>query len=174
MCCFAGPVKSVTNTNLFARMTGQGSQFLAYQMDFETEKENAMILPLPVAKPAQEDSLRFISLKKYDSFFDDLDDAFPTIRPPARFRVDSARDAPSAIASNLAVHEVGDFVASFVPTMNDFSRLDQRFVIPKSSWDKIPQYADYGFAVFQLKNLRGKPHPMAFQFETRIDRKSVV
>ena len=89
MCCFAGPVKSVTNTNLFARMSGSGTQMLAYQMDFETEKENAMILPIPVAKPSKEDSLRFISLKKYDNLFDDMDDAFPVIRPPSRFRIDS-------------------------------------------------------------------------------------
>ncbi|MEM7477510.1 MAG: hypothetical protein AAF483_21195, partial [Planctomycetota bacterium] len=27
--------------------------------------------------------------------------------------------------------------------------------------------ADYSFAVFQLKELQGKPHPMAFEFETR-------
>ena len=167
MCIFSRPVKSVTNTNLFARMSGNGRQLLAYQMSFETAQENAMILPLPVATPAQEDSLRFISLKDYDQFFQHLDRAFPEIRPPSRSRVDS----PLEIASNsleLSVHEVGDFVASFVPTMDDFSRLNQRFVIPKSSWDKIPQYSDYGFAVFQLKNLHGKPHPMAFEFESRL------
>src|SRR5690606_16069404 len=67
----------------------------------------------------------------------------------------------------LAVHEVGDFVASFVPTLADFRRLDPQFVIPQESWDKIPEYSDYGFAVFQLKSLVGNPHPMAFEFTTR-------
>ena len=170
MCCFAGPVKSVTDTNLFARLTSSGTQMLVYQMKFETEKENAMILPLPVTKQVREDSLRFVSLKEYDNFFDDLDDAFPDIQPQSRTTLGALVD--SAVASEapkLAVHEVGDFVASFVPTMNDFSRLDQKFVIPKSSWDKIPQYSDYGFAVFQLKSLKGKPHPMAFEFETRLE-----
>ena len=169
MCCFAGPVKSVTNTNLFARLTGNGTQLLAYQMDFETEKENAMILPLPVATNSREDSLRFISLKDYELFFTHLNEAFPRITPPSRLGIDApqanAADAPDSI---LEVQEVGDFVASFVPTMGDFSRLDQRFVIPQSSWDKIPKYKDYGFAVFQLKNLKGKPHPMAFEFESRL------
>ncbi|TWU01327.1 hypothetical protein [Stieleria varia] len=168
MCCFAGPVKSVTDTNLFARLSGNGTQLLAYQMKFETEKENAMILPLPVATPAREDSLQFISLKEYDSLFDDMDRAFPVIKPPSRGYGVPLSAAASAIDSPLVVHDVGDFVASFVPTMNDFGRLDPRFVIPKSSWDKIPQYADYGFAVFQLKDLKGKPHPMAFEFETRM------
>lgn len=169
MCCFAGPVKSVTNTNLFARLTGSGTQVLAYQMEFETEEPNAMILPLPVQTPAREDSLRFISLKAYDDFFSDLDRAFPMIQPPSRFRTDAPRESNELTDSKLVVHEVGDFVASFVPSMDDFDRLDQQFVIPKSSWDKIPHYSDYGFAVFQLKNLTGKPHPMAFEFQTRLN-----
>ena len=168
MCIFAGPVQSVTNTNLFARLTGEGTQLLAYQMNYVTANENAMILPIPVATPSREDSLRFISLKGYDQFFRHLDSAFPVPRPLIRNRVDSPSRASNSIPK-LKVEEVGDFVASFVPTMDDFSRLDQRFVIPKSSWDKIPRYSDYGFAVFQLKSLRGKPHPMAFEFETRLE-----
>jgi hypothetical protein len=67
----------------------------------------------------------------------------------------------------LKVHEVGNFVASFVPSQSDFDRLDPQFVIPKESWSKIPEYEDYGFAVFQLKELKGKPHPMALEFQTR-------
>ena len=168
MCCFAGPVKYVTDTNLFARMTGKGTQMLAYQMKFATAQENAMILPLPVATPARENSLRFISLKAYNQFFSNLDQAFPVIQPPSFSRSLGVDSALLEDQAPLKVHEVGDFVASFVPTMNDFSRLDQRFVIPKSSWAKIPHYADYGFAVFQLKSLQGEPHPMAFEFETRL------
>lgn len=168
MCIFAGPVKSVTNTNLFARLTGEGTQLLAYQMSYVTSNENAMILPIPVATPSREDSLRFISLKGYDQFFRHLDSAFPAPRPLVSNRIDTPSRGSNSI-SKLKVEDVGDFVASFVPTMNDFSRLDQRFVIPKSSWDKIPRYADYGFAIFQLKSLRGKPHPMAFEFESRLE-----
>ena len=170
MCCFAGAVESVSDTNLFARLTGTGTQILVYQMRFETQEENAMILPLPVATPAREDFVRFISLQKYDLFFNHLDEAFPVIRPPSRGFTDApqANFADSLAAPKLVVQEVGDFVASFVPTMNDFSRLDPRFVIPRSSWDKIPAYKDYGFAVFQLKNLSGKPHPIAFEFRTRL------
>ncbi|MEM7478665.1 MAG: hypothetical protein AAF483_27085, partial [Planctomycetota bacterium] len=121
MCCFAGPVKSVTNTNLFARLTGKGTQMLAYQMDFVTEKANAMILPIPVGKPAREDSLRFISLKDYDDFFTDLDNAFPEITPPSRSLGGRFSEPTDSLVDELVVHEVGDFVASFVPTMKDFS-----------------------------------------------------
>ncbi|MEC9094277.1 MAG: hypothetical protein VX438_16320 [Planctomycetota bacterium] len=137
-------------------------------MNFSSVKPNAMILPLPVAMPAAEDSLRFVSLKSYEHFFHDLNQGFPEITPPrprgrGRLLSDSAQEE-----QKLVVHEVGDFVASFVPTVGDFSRLDKRFVIPRESWDKIPVYADYGFAVFQLKKLSGTTHPMAFEFKTRL------
>jgi hypothetical protein len=66
------------------------------------------------------------------------------------------------------VHEVGDFVASFVPGVDDFARLDPRFSIPKTVWSAIPEYADYGFAVFQLKETSGSPHPIAFEWKTRL------
>ena len=167
MCCFARPVKDVSNTHLFARLSSPKTQLLAYQMTYESEQLNAMILPVPVATPTREDSLRFISLKGYDRFFDDLKRGFPTVEPASPKPMSRAKIG--AINSKmLVVHEVGDFEASFVPTMDDFDRLDPRFVIPKSSWDKIPHYSNYGFAVFQLKQRSGKPHPMAFEFETRL------
>ena len=60
--------------------------------------------------------------------------------------------------------EVGSFVASFVPTVKDFSRLDEQFRLPDGTWDKLPAYKDYGFAVFKLKKGEQKVHPMAFEF----------
>ena len=166
MCCFAKSIQSVSNTNLFARLSGKGTQFLVYQMRYESAVPNAMILPLPIALPAREDSVRFVSFEKYDRFFDDLSLGFPSDSIPTR-RVDS-KAINSAAAKQLVVHDVGQFVASFVPSQADFDRLDSQFVIAKESWDKIPEYADYGFVVFQLKELVGKPHPMAMEFETRL------
>jgi hypothetical protein len=166
MCCFAQPVLSVSGTQLFARLSSQGRQWLVYQMEYESAVPNAMILPLPVALPSKEDSVRFVSLEKYEDFFIDLDRAFPEpTPPPAWFAGDSVSAA--APGRTLEVHQVGDYVASFVPTVNDFSRLDPQFVIPKSTWELIPGYTDYGFAVFQLKALKAKAHPMAFEFATR-------
>src|SRR5262249_38902619 len=60
--------------------------------------------------------------------------------------------------------DVGSFVASFVPGVKDFSRLDEAFRLPAGVWDKLPQYKDFGFAVFQLKKGAQKVHPMAFEF----------
>ncbi|MEZ6135643.1 MAG: hypothetical protein R3C53_12105 [Pirellulaceae bacterium] len=165
MCCFAGPVQSVTNTRIFASLSGTGTQFVAYQMRYKSEVPNAMILPIPAERGATEASIRFVDLSEYDRFFPDLNRGFPEIsRPPL-----NSRARPTAAAENaIEVHEVGDFVASFVPMMKDFERLDPQFVIDQEVWAKIPEYADYSFVVFQLKNLAGEPHPMAFEFSTRM------
>ena len=42
--------------------------------------------------------------------------------------------------------------------------LDEQFRLPSGIWDKLPQYKDYGFAVFKLKKGEHKVHPMAFEF----------
>jgi hypothetical protein len=124
-----------------------------------------MILPLPVALPAKEEGVRFRNLKDYALFFDVLATGFPA-KPS--FSLSRSKSAPeAAAAAPLAVHEVGDYVATFVPSRKDFTRVDRQFQIPTEVWDGIPVYADYGFAVFQLKELSGTPHPIAFEFETR-------
>lgn len=164
MCCFAGPVKYVHWTKIFARLTGSGTQFLAYQMAYESEQTNAMILPLPVKTPAHDGSVRFIDLSGYEHFFRDLATGFPYVPGLGC----SARGL--ADSDPIEVQKIGNFIASFVPTVQDFSRLDPQFAIPKETWDKIPVYSDYGFAVFQLNELAGRPHPMAFEFETRSEK----
>ncbi len=54
--------------------------------------------------------------------------------------------------------------ASFVPTIADFDRLDERFRLPKETWHHLPQYNKFGFAVFKLKPGEKRIHPMAFEF----------
>ena len=163
MCCFVGTVE-VFDTNLFARLTGHGTQVLVYQMRYQAAQPTAMILPLPVALPAREESIRWLDLKGYPEFFTHLSARFPA-QQPISFGCSKAEVAEAKSA--LLVHEVGDFVASFVPTLADFDRLDPRFTLPKSVWAQFPQCHDYGFAVFQLAKLGGTPHPIAFEFPTR-------
>jgi hypothetical protein len=67
------------------------------------------------------------------------------------------------------VYRVGSFQASFVPTVADFDRLDPRFRLEPEIWRRLPQYADFGFAVFKLRP-SAEPesiHPMAFAFQRR-------
>ena len=47
MCIFSLLVSSVANTNIFARSSVEGRQFLVYSMQYEADSELAMILPLP-------------------------------------------------------------------------------------------------------------------------------
>ncbi|BCX48649.1 hypothetical protein HAHE_25570 [Haloferula helveola] len=164
MCCFSINVRYVNSTRIFARMSEPSRQALAYQMNFGSDEDVAMILPLPVPPGTGEDALKFINLKEYKSFFGDLRDGFPYPRSKKNFAL-SVDAAPEA--GTLKVENVGSFEASFVPTAADFDRLDKRFSIPKATWDKIPVYADYGFAVFKLKKGENEAHPMAFTFPTR-------
>ena len=166
MCCFTRPIKVVSATRIFARVDQGDRQFLVYSMQVEAPENLAMVLPLPVKPGTGEDGVTFINLKEYPDFFDDLERGFPP--PPMR---GSHGDGPMISASRamepLAVVDVGDFEASFVPTEEDFSRLDERFRLPEGAWKKLPGYKKYGFAVFKLKPGLQRLHPMAFSFPRR-------
>jgi hypothetical protein len=160
MCCFSGNVELVSDTKIFARSSTSPLQFLVYEMRFSAEDDLAMILPIPVPKGTPEKGVRFINLEKYPEFFEQMESGFP--KP----RTKSVAAALGGLEkkSELAVVEVGSFEASFVPTVGDFSRLDVRFRLPSGTWDKLPQYKNFGFAVFKLKHDTSKVHPMAFEF----------
>jgi hypothetical protein len=167
MCCFSQPVQRVANTRIFARRFNRDRQYLAYQMAVQTVRPTAMILPLPVSLPMKPDAVRFISLKEYPAFFEALSTLF--VRPMTAHA--SSREEVIVLSRPLPVQNVGDFVASFVPRLQDFSRLDPRFVIKPAVWRKLPRYGDYGFAVFQLKapaRTLAQVHPMALEFRTRL------
>lgn len=161
MCCFSRAIKSVSDTNIFARAGEGHSQYLVYSMTLDAKEDLAMVLPLPTRLGASEDAVRFIDLHDYTDFFKDLRAGFPEPEPQAL----RLSHAPTALApATLKVISVGNFEASFVPTLADFDRLDPRFRLPKGAWDKLPQYRAYGFAVFKLKSGAAVIHPMAFSF----------
>jgi hypothetical protein len=162
MCCFSQPIDSVHDTSIFARSSKDGAQFLVYSMVLRAKDDLAMILPLPVARPAKEDAVRFLNLEKYPDFFKDLRAGFPSEENPGRGKAAAAPPAPASLT--LKIVEVGSFEASFVPAVADFPRLDARFRLPADVWDKLPAYKDYGFAVFKLKKGSHQIHPMAFEF----------
>jgi hypothetical protein len=158
MCCFSGKVDAVSNTNIFARASKSGSQYLVYSMQFKSGSDLAMILPIPTPKNSAEDAVKFINLEKYPEFFVELNKGFPEKKN------DAPRSNRPAQGSALAIVEVGSFVASFVPMVKDFSRLDKQFRLADDVWEKLPRYKDFGFAVFKLKKGEQKVHPMAFEF----------
>jgi hypothetical protein len=176
MCCFSVPAPKsfwqrlfakkvhVSATNIFARIVAPGVQALAYSMDLATAREVAMILPVPVRPGTGEGALRFIDLEKHPRMFFELDALFE--QPLAK-----GEHVSRFQGHTLAVHQVGSFIATYVPTKVDFDRVDRRFWMPRIVLDSVPEYADYGFAVFQLEPGNKTIHPMAFTFPSReLDR----
>ena len=161
MCLFTGPVKNVANTRIFARMEGD-RQFLVYEMEVTTIDAVAMILPLPISLEST-DPLNFLSLEDYPRFFPDLHRCFP------KREVFSGTRGPAAPPARapLRVQQVGVYEASYVPSREDFSRLDARFRLPDEVLGLFPDYSDFGFAVFQLRRGVLHVHPMALSFSAR-------
>jgi hypothetical protein len=151
----------VANTNIFARSSKEGRQFLVYSMTLSAKEDLAMILPIPVPKESKDDAVRFISLEKYSEFFQDMNKGFPP--PPSRAKNGNTFGL-AAGSKPLPVVEVGSFEASFVPSIKDFDRLDERFRLPTEVWNKLPLYKNYGSTVFKLKKGAKTIHPMAFEF----------
>lgn len=156
MCVFSGPA-DVSKTKIFSRLEG-GRQFLAYQMELTAKEDVAMILPIPT-----NEDIEFINLQGYEKFFDDLFNLFPR----------KSRGAKSVLSlsggSKLAVHSVGAYEASFVPSVSHFIRLDERFRLPagvRSAFQSL-YGKHFGYAVFKLKSGNQQTiHPMAFSFKT--------
>ena len=176
MCCFsvATPIGliarlfqrpvHVSATNILARMVSPGIQGLAYSMNLETTQELAMVLPLPVVPSSGDDAVTFVDLSKDHNMFGHLAMLFEVMQPLAR---KGGLQMRLSAPKRLVVHQVGSFIASYVPTRADFSRLDPRFRLPDVLFDAVPHYADYGFAVFQLAPGKVTVHPMALRFPTR-------
>ena len=116
MCCFSGPVNDVSDTKIFARISGS-EQFLAYEMSFETEEKLAMLLPIPTPAGVSEQAVRFISLEDYPSLFSDLNALFPMGGTRG-----IARGGFGQSLGLLRVERVGAFEASFVPSASEFYR----------------------------------------------------
>jgi hypothetical protein len=140
---------------------------LVYSMTLATAQDVAMILPLPIDRARSAPPVRFLDLQGYPDLFTDLGRCFPVPISRGGYQ---AFGAPQP-AAYLPVQRVGAFDASFVPTIGDFARLDPRFVLDPSVWRKLPGYADYGFAVFQLAAGTAEIHPMALAFTSREKQK---
>jgi hypothetical protein len=164
MCMFSRHVEHVAATKIFAGVAPDGRQTLIYSMTVTVGEPLAMVLPLPVPANGPDDAVELVNLEGYAELFVDLKKAFPDtgIYPQALGR---SRNAPPP---KLVVHQVGAFVASYVPHARDFARLDPRFRLPPGVLDALPHYTDWGFAVFQLDKTKQKPiHPMAMRFPRR-------
>lgn len=162
MCIFTGRVKTVSKTRIFVGDIEDNKQCCVYSMSAEINSPLAMVLPVPVAKKSL-DAIEFVNLEEYSKFFDDLENCFE--KPRTR---GIAKGFSGGVAGGyLVVHDVGKYVASFVPMASLFGRLDPVFRLPEGVISALKGYADFGYAVFQLKDQAGKIsdfHPMAFKY----------
>lgn len=186
MCCFKPNPRSVSATEIFASHRRPGRQVIVYSMSLTMTSELAMILPVPVKQGAADDAVKFIDMENYPAFFEDLAKLFPSVSQKKFKGGSGGGGVGGGDGPPLEVHSVGQFSASFVPTIQDFDRLDEQFRIDKSIWLTQKQFAEYGFVVFQLKPPEPKgqqsvenaavnvrPHPMAFEFPIRNARQSL-
>lgn len=158
MCCFSGTVTLVDNTRIFARRVDDRAQSLAYAMRVAADADLAMVLPLPTDPAAGEAAVTFVDLSAEPYFFSALDALFPMddlSLSPQSIPKPASRGAP------LAVHAVGAFEASFVPSADDFDRLDARFRLAPAVVEGLAARDRFGFAVFQLRGLGPSPAPEA-------------
>lgn len=162
MCIFSGDIKAVSHTSIFARVDGP-VQHLVYEMKLDTVSDVAMVLPLPVAGGPESD-LKFRDLSDYSDIFRHLSYCFP--QPVAAAAPGDLSAQPRS--APLPIEKVGAFEASFVPSSSDFERLDPRFRLAPGVWDSLPDYSEFGFAVFQLQAGKSEVHPMALTFKTQM------
>lgn len=164
MCMFSRHVEHVSATKIFAGDAPDGWQTLIYSMTVTVDEPLAMVLPLPVPANGAEDAIAFVNLEGYPELFTDLKRAFPDLS----FAPQALSRGRAPAVKTLVVHDVGAFVASYVPHSRDFARLDRRFRLPPGVLEALPHYVDWGFAVFQLDRSKHKPiHPMAMRFPRR-------
>ena len=165
----------VGGTSIYARRVGPDRQALVYEMSFRAPEPVAMVLPLPTpGDGASEDDVRFVDFRRHGQFFSRLRRTYEMEPWWARLRRWWQRRRGVEVYSSearevrpLVVHEIGNFEASFVPTREDFARLDERFQLEGDVWRGLRRYADHGFAVFQLRPGAWTAHPMALEFTTR-------
>lgn len=160
---FSAPVESVTETRIFARSLPEGRQVLVYRMKLSAKKDVAMILPIPVKPGSGEKAVQFVDLARYPDMLWDMEALFPESRRGIYMR---GGEDPFASGGDepLAVENVGAYKASYVPSLADFTRLDERFRLPSGVWDQMPFYNDFGFVVFKFREVDAEIHPMAFAF----------
>ncbi|HZQ06560.1 MAG TPA: hypothetical protein VFD70_08265 [Anaerolineae bacterium] len=153
---FSADVTRVANTRIFARPTGQATQYLVYQIEYESQNDLALIIPIPTPPGTASDAVRFIDLSGYPVFFANLASGFPV-----------ARGGVVNASAHTPAQQVGSFGASFLPSLADFSQLDTRYRISDEMWKQLPEYNDYGFAVFILRADAQMTHPIALEFPVR-------
>lgn len=183
MCCFAGPVTSVSGTKIFATMRalpatdGERAQILAYEASVTTEASNAMVLPVPVREDVGAAGIALLDMSSVPDFFVVL---FRLVEAGTPRLPTFSAPFPQP---QLKVHRVGAYDVSIVPTIEDFGRLSSLFRLelsgspvgvgaslgqPRGLLPVFRQrYPGHSFVVCQLAPGKVDLHPFGVMFLPR-------
>lgn len=165
MCIINEEVDDVNSTQIYASLDKSGKrQLTIYSNKIVTEKDNAMILPVPNPQ-----SVSFVDLSDYTSIFDDFQRSF--IKRLTLSNTSKSRGFPSmnCVNDTLAVHNVGSYQASIVPSLSDFNKLDKSiFTINPEVFTILQKNysSTFGYIVCKLKKGTHAYHPFAYTHDT--------
>lgn len=160
MAIFSGSISRTANTRIFARTTNDNKQYLALQLDYAADSDVALIVPLPTPPDTAPDAVRFIDLAHYPEFFVDLANGFPIARSvPTPGSVEDGAYVPLPRTTHDEI--------SFIPSRAGLANLAEAYRIPDAALAELPEYHDYGFAVFKLHPDAQSMPPIAVEFPTR-------
>jgi len=169
MCMINESVDEITDTKLFASFNNNKSrQLMIYSNQIVNFiANNAMILPVP-----HPDSVKFHSTELCTTLFDDLDVHFVKRFKPkgghSLYRSNATLGMSDS--STLEIHNVGSYVVSIVPTINDFDRLDKSVFTLSSNIRSIVEHkysATFGYLICKLKTGYNTVYePLAYSHNT--------
>jgi hypothetical protein len=160
MCIILSKVNKVSNTKIYVSPDEENArQITIYSNEVATRTKNAMILPVP-----NPESIELLDLSKYSKFFEDCDNCFvriPTLSLTRSYNLPHMY----ATSSILPVVQVGSYMASIVPSFDDFVRIDTSvFDIDDTLLSMLAKnYREgFGFIVCLLKEGSHTYHPFAY------------
>jgi len=171
MCIINEPAE-VHETELFVAPHSNGiDQITVYANEVKTDSTNNMML-LPVPNPQ---TVQFIDLQNYQSIFEDLEEPFK--RPSRSFGMDKF-SLHNNESRSLAVHDVGSYKATLVPTHADLGRINVEVfgTVQGNIKDLLgKQYEDlpvpFGYIICKLRAGQAvKYHPFAYRHKMAVDK----
>lgn len=160
MCIISASVNSVSNTKIFvAPYDDDHRQIIVYSNEVDTHvRNNTMILPVPNPQ-----SVELLDFSHYPQFFSDCAASFRDMGSRSFALANSlSRSAPS---DPLPVFNVGSYIATIVPSVSEFRRLDtNHFTINDEVSAMLSRQYDptFGFIVCKLRIGSHRYHPFAY------------
>lgn len=164
MCIFVAPVLRVSKTRIAVAPLSDNRQLIVYenQVSQQPGARNAMVLPVPAGQP-----VTLVDFSKYPfggNFWDDCDSLIPRAITNNAMSFGGGFGVATKDVETLPVQRVGAYMASVVPSLADFGRLDASvFQLPKDIESILVEHYAAGFSfVVCLFTGNVGAHPIAY------------